>query len=56
MKTYGYYPGCSVRSSSKAYERSLLLVMKSLGAQLKEIDDWNCCGATAYFGTAERFI
>lgn len=54
MKTYGYYPGCSVRSSSKAYERSLLLVMKSLGAQLKEIDDWNCCGATAYFGTDKK--
>jgi heterodisulfide reductase subunit B2 len=54
MKTYGYYPGCSVRSSSKAYEKSLLLVMKGLGIKLKEIDDWNCCGATAYFGTDKK--
>lgn len=54
MKSYGYYPGCSVRSSSKSYEKSLLLVMKSVGAKLKEIDDWNCCGATAYFGTDEK--
>jgi heterodisulfide reductase subunit B len=50
MKTYGYYPGCSVRSTSKAYERSLLGVFKALGMELKELDDWNCCGATAYFG------
>jgi len=54
MKTYGYYPGCSVRSTSKAYERSLLLVMKQLGVKLKEIEDWNCCGATAYFGTDKK--
>lgn len=54
MKTYGYYPGCSVRSSSKGYEKSLLLIMKNLGAKLKEIDDWNCCGATAYFGTDQN--
>ncbi|NMB99654.1 MAG: disulfide reductase [Thermoanaerobaculaceae bacterium] len=54
MKTYGYYPGCSVRSSSKSYEKSLLLVMKGVGLKLKEIDDWNCCGATAYFGTDKK--
>lgn len=54
MKTYGYYPGCSVRSSSKSYEQSLLLVMKGVGVKLKEIEDWNCCGATAYFGTDKK--
>lgn len=50
MKTYGYYPGCSVRSTSKAYEKTLLAIFSTLGLQLKELDDWNCCGATAYFG------
>src|SRR5512136_2323503 len=50
MKTYGYYPGCSVRSTSKAYEKSLLGVFKALNLGLKELKDWNCCGATAYFG------
>jgi len=50
MKTYGYYPGCSVRSTSKAYEKSLLGVFKALNLELKELKDWNCCGATAYFG------
>lgn len=54
MKTYGYYPGCSVRSTSKAYERTLLGVFKTLNLELKELDDWNCCGATAYFGVDKR--
>lgn len=54
MRTYGYYPGCSVRSSSKGYEKSLLNIMKALNVKLKEIDDWNCCGATAYFGTDKK--
>jgi len=50
MKEYGYYPGCSLKGSSKAYEDSLLEVFKVLNVKLKELDDWNCCGATAYFG------
>jgi len=50
MTTYGYYPGCSLHSSSKAYEKSLKSVFKVLNLDLKELNDWNCCGATAYFG------
>jgi heterodisulfide reductase subunit B len=49
MKEYAYYPGCSLKAGSKHYEESLLPVFKGLGAPLKEMDDWNCCGATAYF-------
>jgi heterodisulfide reductase subunit B len=49
MKDYAYYPGCSLKAGSKHYEESLLPVFKELGAPLKEMDDWNCCGATAYF-------
>lgn len=45
---YLYYPGCSLRSTGRAYEESLLAVMKSLDVELRELDDWNCCGATAY--------
>ena len=47
---YLYYPGCSLRSSGKAYEESLLAVFEKLGLQWQEIPDWNCCGATAYMG------
>ena len=45
---YSYYPGCSLKGSSNAYEESLLAVFETLGVGLDELDDWNCCGATAY--------
>jgi len=47
MIDYVYYPGCSVKSSAKHYEESILPVFRELGVNLKEIEDWNCCGATA---------
>ena len=49
MREYIYYPGCSLKSSSKHYEESILPVFKELGMPLEEMEDWNCCGATAYF-------
>ena len=48
MSDYIFYPGCSMESSAKAYHASTLAVCKQLGIGLKEIDDWNCCGATEY--------
>jgi heterodisulfide reductase subunit B len=48
MSEYLFYPGCSMESSAKAYEASLEAVCKPLGISLKEIEDWNCCGATEY--------
>ena len=47
MKTIGYYPGCSLKSSSKFYEASIQKVFGTYGIKLKEIDDWSCCGASA---------
>lgn len=49
MNDYIYYPGCSLKGGSKHYEESLLPVFKEIGMKLEELDDWNCCGATAYF-------
>ena len=49
MNEYTYYPGCSLKGNSKHYEESLLPVFKTLGMEFEEMDDWNCCGATAYF-------
>ena len=48
MSDYIFYPGCSMESSAKAYYASSLFVCKQLDIGLKEIDDWNCCGATEY--------
>ena len=50
---FAYYPGCSLKGTGRAYEESLLPVLKALGVELDEIDDWNCCGATAYMAVDE---
>ena len=50
---YLYYPGCSLKSSGKFYEDSLLSVFKSLGVEVTELEDWNCCGATNYMSINE---
>ena len=43
----GYYPGCALHGSSNDYEASVRGCMKKLQVELKELDDWICCGATA---------
>jgi heterodisulfide reductase subunit B2 len=48
-----YFPGCSLKGLGRAYEESLLPVMRHLGVELEELDDWNCCGATAYMAVDE---
>jgi len=53
MKQYAYYPGCSLESLATSYNLSTLEVAKKLGVDLREIKDWNCCGATAYFPVDE---
>ena len=53
MKPYAYFPGCSLESLAKSYHLSAIEVAQELGVELKEIEDWNCCGATAYFPVDE---
>jgi heterodisulfide reductase subunit B len=48
---YAFFPGCSLAHSASAYADSIRLVAEHLGLEVMEIDDWNCCGATAYFAT-----
>jgi heterodisulfide reductase subunit B2 len=51
---YLYYPGCSLKSTGRPYEESLLAVFKALDVELEELNDWNCCGATAYMSIDEK--
>lgn len=51
---YIYYPGCSLKSTGKLYEESLLAVFDALDIDYAELEDWNCCGATAYMAVDER--
>jgi heterodisulfide reductase subunit B len=53
MKQYAYYPGCSLESLAKNYDSSAKEVANYLDLELKELQDWNCCGATAYFPVDE---
>lgn len=48
-----YYPGCSLHASSELYDIQCKLVFDKLGVELKEIEDWNCCGATGASKTNE---
>jgi len=50
MDKYLLYPGCSMESSAKAYQLSLMEIAEPIGLNLEEIEDWNCCGATEYVG------
>jgi heterodisulfide reductase subunit B len=49
MKQYAYFPGCSLEKIALSYHQSSVESAKSLGVELKELEDWNCCGATTYF-------
>ena len=50
---FAYYPGCSLKGTSKAYEASMQAVFRRLGIDLLEIPDWNFCGATVYMSVDE---
>ena len=47
-------PRLLAKGLGRAYEESLLPVMQHLGVEVTELDDWNCCGATAYISVEER--
>ena len=53
-ESYTYYPGCSLTSTNRAYDISTRNVAKVLGIVMHELDDWNCCGATAYTAIREK--
>lgn len=40
-----YYPGCALEGTGHGYHRSTKAVGKTLGLDLVEIKNWNCCGA-----------
>lgn len=46
VKTYGYYPGCSLEGTAVEYDQSCRACCAALGIALEEIPDWSCCGAS----------
>ena len=51
---YGYYPGCSLHGTAKEFALSIEECCRGMGLGLKEVPDWNCCGATAGHQTTEE--
>ncbi|MFC1580504.1 CoB--CoM heterodisulfide reductase iron-sulfur subunit B family protein [Thermodesulfobacteriota bacterium] len=46
---YIYYPGCSLEGTAREYNISTRAAM---GAELVELEDWTCCGASAAEATS----
>ncbi len=44
---YLYYPGCSLEGTALEYNKSTRAFMEAVGAELVELENWTCCGATA---------
>ncbi len=47
----GYYPGCSLDGTAREYDESVRAIAPALGIELKEIDDWSCCGSSSAHST-----
>jgi len=49
MTSLGYYPGCALKEHATALEfgASTEATLEALGVELREVPDWNCCGASA---------
>jgi heterodisulfide reductase subunit B len=41
-----YFPGCTLSTKAKNYDRSGRAVAAALGLDLEELPEWQCCGAT----------
>jgi len=53
MRKYSYFPGCSMGGTGRPYDESLRALLALLDVEVKEVDDWNCCGATVYMSVDE---
>ncbi len=51
---YGYYPGCSLKSTATEYDSTVRQLCRSFGINLVEIDDWVCCGSSPVHAQSEE--
>lgn len=49
-RNLSYYPGCSCSKygTGRYYGSSSIAVLRALGVEIREIEDWNCCGSNLY--------
>jgi heterodisulfide reductase subunit B len=53
MNSVSYYPGCSLDGTAREYNESAEAVCKTLDVDLKELEDWSCCGSSSAHVTSE---
>ncbi len=44
---FSFFPGCSLKASGHENTRSLLKFCELVNIELKELEDWNCCGSSS---------
>ncbi|OGP71409.1 MAG: hypothetical protein A2Y80_07580 [Deltaproteobacteria bacterium RBG_13_58_19] len=44
---FSYFPGCSLATTAAESNRSLMHAARTLGFNLIELPDWNCCGSSS---------
>lgn len=47
IRTFSYFPGCSLASTAKENNLSLMEMCRKIGVNLIELTDWNCCGSSS---------
>lgn len=47
MRAVGFYPGCSLEATARDYLESVKGAAELVDIELREVPDWNCCGASA---------
>ena len=48
-----YYPGCTLKTQAKQLDKTARLCAKTLGVELEELENWQCCGAVYPTATDE---
>ena len=50
---YSYYPGCTLKNKAQELDRYARASAKALGFELREIENWQCCGGVYPLGNDE---
>jgi heterodisulfide reductase subunit B len=45
MAKVAYYPGCALEGTGGPYDKSTRVLVKALGLEMYDLEDYNCCGA-----------
>lgn len=46
-RDFSYFPGCSLATTARENNASMISFLERFGIRLHELDDWNCCGSSS---------